>query len=142
MITRCSTPPTPTHRTDHATSRPLLTSHNRMAQAHCRTTRLSEQLRRNYGDAAAIDMESGGVYLAGHLNHRLPVLTVRGISDLADGAKSVMDSMGWQAVAAGNAAALGLAIAADLCSEKRRTGSAAGPALPRRQESPRAPGTN
>lgn len=79
-----------------------------------RTTPLAQQLRYNYNDAVAIEMESAGVAHAGHLNSALPVLTVRGISDRADGAKHADDAAGWQSVAAANAAAFAIALAVDL----------------------------
>ncbi|MEU7786302.1 5'-methylthioadenosine/S-adenosylhomocysteine nucleosidase [Amycolatopsis sp. NPDC049159] len=79
-----------------------------------RTTPLAEQLRTNYDDAAAIEMESAGVAKAGHLNRNLPVVAVRGISDKADGHKHAADQAGWQPVAAANAAAFAFALAAEL----------------------------
>ncbi|WP_439378651.1 FxSxx-COOH system tetratricopeptide repeat protein [Amycolatopsis lexingtonensis] len=68
-----------------------------------RTGPLAEQLRAHYDDAAAIEMESAGVAKAGHLNHGLPVLTVRGIGD-----------GGAHAVAAAHAAAFALALAVEI----------------------------
>lgn len=65
---------------------------------------LREKLRLMYQDAAAIEMESAGVAWAAHLN-RLPALTIRGISDHADGSKQHTDKVGWQQTAACNAAA-------------------------------------
>jgi nucleoside phosphorylase len=50
--------------------------------------------RRSYGDAVAIETESAGATQAAHLNDRLPVLSVRGISDRADGAKHEADREG------------------------------------------------
>lgn len=52
-----------------------------------RTRSLAKQLGRTHNDAAAIEMESAGVADAAHLNDDLPILTVRGISDKADGSK-------------------------------------------------------
>lgn len=75
---------------------------------------LSTQLRFTYGDAAAIEMESAGVAQAAHLNGALPMLTVRGISDKADGEKHAADGRGWQPAAAANAAAFALAVIAEL----------------------------
>ncbi|GIJ47578.1 purine phosphorylase [Virgisporangium aliadipatigenens] len=69
-----------------------------------RTTPLATQIDRNFNDAVAIEMESAGAAKAGHL-YTAPILTVRGISDKADGAKHVADRAGWQEVAARNAAA-------------------------------------
>jgi nucleoside phosphorylase/tetratricopeptide (TPR) repeat protein len=76
----------------------------------------AEQLRRTYGDAVAIEMEGAGVAQAAHLNDRLPMLSVRGISDLADGAKHEADRQGWQSIAAAHAAAFAVAVAVDLCA--------------------------
>ncbi|TVL89281.1 5'-methylthioadenosine/S-adenosylhomocysteine nucleosidase [Streptomyces sp. SAJ15] len=75
-----------------------------------RNTPLAEQLRRTYNDAAAIEMESAGVSHAGHLNRSLPVLTVRGISDKADGLKRPTEDATWQPVAAAHAAAFAVAL--------------------------------
>jgi nucleoside phosphorylase len=82
-----------------------------------RVTPLAEQLRRSYNDAAAIEMESAGISQAGHLNRDLPTLTIRGISDRADGAKHDADQAGWQPTAARHAAAFALALAADLIAQ-------------------------
>ncbi|GIJ48911.1 hypothetical protein Val02_57970 [Virgisporangium aliadipatigenens] len=70
---------------------------------------LAEHLRRNYNDAVAVDMESVGVACAGHLNRSLPVLSIRGVSDHADGTKA---SVSRPDEAAMNAAAFALALAA------------------------------
>jgi hypothetical protein len=59
-------------------------------------------------------MESAGFALTGHLNDDVPALTVRGISDRADGAKDVADEADWQAAAAGNAADFVRALAAGI----------------------------
>lgn len=53
---------------------------------------LAKRLNDHYDDAVAVEMESAGVAIAGHLNQSLPVLIVRGISDHADGSKGVTDS--------------------------------------------------
>ncbi|ALG09892.1 hypothetical protein [Kibdelosporangium phytohabitans] len=74
------------------------------------------RLRAHYNDAAAVEMESAGVALAGrHLHESTPTIAVRGISDLAGGAKHNSDGQGWQAVAARHAAsfAIGLVTAVD-----------------------------
>jgi adenosylhomocysteine nucleosidase len=76
-----------------------------------------ELIRHHYNDAVAVDMESGGAALAGHLNHSLPVLSIRGISDHANGAKQAAVDAGWQGVAAGNAAAFAAALAVQLAPE-------------------------
>jgi nucleoside phosphorylase len=79
-----------------------------------RDTPLARQLHRAYNDAAAIEMESAGVSQAGHLNRSLPVLTVRGISDKADGAKRTTDEADWQSTAAAAAAAFVVTLAAEI----------------------------
>src|SRR4051812_26275784 len=65
---------------------------------------LKRQLQRTYQDAVAIEMEAAGVAHAAHLNRALPALTVRGISDKADGNKYHSDDKRWQALASRNAA--------------------------------------
>jgi adenosylhomocysteine nucleosidase len=57
---------------------------------------LRAQLRLHYADAAAIEMESAGAARAGQLNRSLPTLTIRGISDRADGDKYAGDTGGHQ----------------------------------------------
>jgi 5'-methylthioadenosine/S-adenosylhomocysteine nucleosidase len=79
-----------------------------------RTSDLARQLRRNYNDAIAVEMESAGFASAGHLNERVPAVTIRGISDLAGGAKDRTDAEGWQDLAAANAAAFAIAVATEL----------------------------
>ena len=78
------------------------------------TGSIVELIRRHYNDAVAVDMESGGAALAGHLNHSLPVLSIRGISDHANGAKRSAVRSGWPRVAARNAAAFAAALATHL----------------------------
>ncbi|MGP3927925.1 phosphorylase family protein [Streptomyces sp. 8N616] len=78
---------------------------------------LREQLRRHYQDAAAIEMESAGAAQAAQLNHGLPALTVRGISDKADGDKHIADGVGWQSTAARNAAAFAFSVIRELPAE-------------------------
>lgn len=79
---------------------------------------LADQLRQFYNDAAAIEMEGAGVAQAGQLNRSHPVLTVRGISDRADGNKDGTDEVGWQPIAAANAAAFALALAEALAGDQ------------------------
>jgi adenosylhomocysteine nucleosidase len=69
-----------------------------------------ERLRTHYNDAVAVEMESSGVALAGHLCESTPTVAVRGISDLADGNKVHADSAGWQTTAAANAAAFAVGL--------------------------------
>jgi adenosylhomocysteine nucleosidase len=78
-----------------------------------RTTSLAVHIHKCYGDAIAIEMESAGVAQAAHLNRTLPMLTIRAISDGADGNKTATDEAGWQVRAAANAAAFAAAVIAD-----------------------------
>lgn len=73
---------------------------------------LAEMIRRVYADAAAIEMESFGLASAAALNDGLQILTIRSISDRADGAKSAADSTGSQTWAAAHAAAAAAAVIA------------------------------
>lgn len=91
-----------------------------------RETPLAERLWRNYSDAAAIEMESAGVAKAAHLN-RVPFLTIRGISDKANGDKHGVDEAGWQSIAAANAAAFAIATARSILASGEMK---AMPALP------------
>ncbi len=77
-----------------------------------------ELIRRHYNDAVAVDMESGGAALAGHLNHSLPVLSIRGVSDHANGTKRSTDRSGWQYAAARNAALFAAALATHLVDHR------------------------
>jgi nucleoside phosphorylase len=70
---------------------------------------VAEHLRRNYNDAAAIEMEGSGVVSAVHLAGG-DALVIRGISDRADGDKSRVDGEGWQRRAAASAAAAVVAV--------------------------------
>jgi nucleoside phosphorylase len=75
------------------------------------------RIRRHYEDAAAIEMESAGVARAAQVNSFRRVITIRGVSDRASGAKHETDRRGWQGRAAANAAAFAMA----LITEFRRT---------------------
>jgi adenosylhomocysteine nucleosidase len=77
---------------------------------------LATQLRDRYEDAVAIEMESAGMAYASHLNEKTPSLTIRGISDFADGAK---DRTGDSPLAAENAAAFAVAVIAELADAGR-----------------------
>jgi nucleoside phosphorylase len=81
-----------------------------------RSGAVARRLRLTYGDAIAIEMEGAGIAHAAHLNHGLPVLIVRGISDNTDGCKATDDEAGWQLIGSGHAAAFALAVATDLCT--------------------------
>lgn len=75
-----------------------------------RRTPLARQLRTHYNDAVAIEMESAGAAQAAHASRALPALTIRGISDKADGHKHAADAAGSQASAAANAAIIALTV--------------------------------
>lgn len=60
-------------------------------------------LDRHFNDAVAVETEGAGVAQCGHL-HNLPTITVRGISDHADGQKDSLDRNGSQTIAARHAA--------------------------------------
>ena len=101
-----------------------------------RTSPLRRQLREHYNDAVAIEMESAGVMAAAYLRDRMPVLTVRGISDLADGRKHLSDRAGLQPAAAAHAAAFAMAVLRELAADV-----AAGPDARAGQEEPDEPGS-
>ncbi|SNX64123.1 5'-methylthioadenosine/S-adenosylhomocysteine nucleosidase [Streptomyces sp. TLI_55] len=71
---------------------------------------IAKFVRRNYNDAAAIEMEGYGATQAAHLNGRLDSLVVRGISDHANADKHVADAAGSQPLAAKQAAAVMVAV--------------------------------
>ncbi len=68
-------------------------------------------LKKNYGDALAVEMEGYGFTRALHANRSLPGLVIRGISDLVD-AKGEADARGSQPVAARRAAAFAFEVLA------------------------------
>lgn len=81
-----------------------------------RTAPLAIQLKLHYDDAVAIETESAGAAAAAHLHPSLPVLTVRGISDKADGRKHRSDAAGLQPLAASHAAAFTVALLRELAA--------------------------
>jgi adenosylhomocysteine nucleosidase len=91
------------------------------------TSPVANALHHNYNDAVAIEMESAGFALAAHLAGRIATATIRGISDRADGTKSVTDGQGSQRLAARNAAAFAVALAAAV---REDTGTNSGSAKP------------
>ncbi|WP_217226930.1 5'-methylthioadenosine/S-adenosylhomocysteine nucleosidase [Streptomyces anulatus] len=88
---------------------------------------LSDQLRHTYNDAVAIEMEGAGFARAAHLAGRVDALTIRGISDKADGQKHAADAAGKQPQAAAHAAAAAIAVITALTPS---TGTAASEHLP------------
>lgn len=95
-----------------------------------RTSPVADSLHRNYNDAVAVEMEGAGFALAGHLAGQVATATVRGISDRADGSKSVTDRRGGQRLAARNAAAFAVALAAGVHDDSGNGGSTRKPAPP------------
>lgn len=89
------------------------------------TSPVADALRRNYNDAAAVEMEGAGFALAGHLAGRVATAIVRGISDHADGSKAVTDGKGSQRLAARSAAAFAVALAAGIHDESDDGGAPA-----------------
>ena len=69
---------------------------------------LRDQIAKRFNDAAAIDMESFGVYESAH-RYEVPVLAIRGLSDLV-GDKEAAADREWQPRAAKNAAAFAVAL--------------------------------
>lgn len=88
-----------------------------------RRSALARQLHRHYNDAVAIEMESAGFAAAGHLNGSIAILTIRGISDTADGTKHRADRIGWQPVAAAHAAAFAMELVRRLPQVSNRRGA-------------------
>ncbi|GLZ35104.1 purine phosphorylase [Lentzea sp. NBRC 105346] len=74
-------------------------------------------IREHFNDALAIEMEAAGVAQAGHLSGA-PVAIIRGISDRADGTKDSAGDTAWQPVAAANAAAFAVRLAAELMGQQ------------------------
>lgn len=75
-----------------------------------RRSELAGRLRSSYNDAVAVDMEGSGFAHAAHLGDQVRAVSVRGISDHADGSKATSDSKGGQLLAARNAAAFAIAL--------------------------------
>ncbi|GAV43380.1 5'-methylthioadenosine/S-adenosylhomocysteine nucleosidase [Streptomyces acidiscabies] len=71
---------------------------------------LLDQLKRSYNDALAVEMEGAGVAHVAHLTTGLEMLTVRGISDVADPAKKPGDPRAAQSHAANRAAGAAAAV--------------------------------
>ncbi|MFJ3638413.1 5'-methylthioadenosine/S-adenosylhomocysteine nucleosidase [Streptomyces sp. NPDC090108] len=71
---------------------------------------IARHLRAHYNDAAAIETEGSGAAHAAHLGGQVDALVIRGISDLADTAKSAADASGSQERAARRAAAVAMGV--------------------------------
>jgi nucleoside phosphorylase len=91
-----------------------------------KTASEAQHLRSHYNDAVAVEMESAGMALAGHLAESTPTIAVRGVCDLADGAKADADRGGWQFLAAHNAAAFAVGLAAAIVESTEPTTSPTG----------------
>ncbi|HEU4426825.1 MAG TPA: 5'-methylthioadenosine/S-adenosylhomocysteine nucleosidase [Pilimelia sp.] len=76
-----------------------------------RTSPVAGLIAQHYSDAIAIDMESAGVAEAAHRKGFHRTITIRAISDAADGAKRRADAAGHQPRAAAHAAAFAVAVA-------------------------------
>lgn len=85
------------------------------------TSELARRIRASYNDAVAVEMESSGFAHAAALGDQVPAVVVRGISDHADGMKASADRAGGQSIAARNAAAFAVALAASLKPEPNST---------------------
>ena len=78
-----------------------------------RISREATWIRQHYNDTAAIEMEGAGIAEAGRLNS-VPIGVVRGISDRADGGKTVANDDHWQPRAAAHAAAFAVELAVQM----------------------------
>ncbi|WP_051824511.1 5'-methylthioadenosine/S-adenosylhomocysteine nucleosidase [Kitasatospora aureofaciens] len=87
------------------------------------TSPLRDRLVRVFNDAVAVEMESAGLAMAADLG-RVDALTIRGISDYADGAKTSADALGSQQIAAAHAAATAMAVIAALPVDHGADGAA------------------
>lgn len=97
-----------------------------------RVSPLATLIAQHYSDAIAIDMESAGVAEAAHRKDFHRVVTIRGISDAADGDKQHTDTAGWQQQAAVHAAAFAMALAERISHRGSATASHSRPAAPSR----------
>jgi len=79
-----------------------------------RTSPTARRLDQNFNDAVAVETEGAGVAQCGHLQGGLPTVTIRGISDHADGHKDSDDKTGSQRLAAQHAALFARALIGSL----------------------------
>lgn len=104
----------------HAHLKPIATGDVLLAATR---SALAEHLRKNYADAAAIEMEGSGVVAATH-HAGGQALVIRGISDRANAAKSRADAEGSQLRAAEKAAAAAVAVLREFRPRRRQSESA------------------
>jgi nucleoside phosphorylase/Mg-chelatase subunit ChlD len=104
-----------------------------------RRSSLRTQLEENYNDAVAIEMESAGVARAAHIIQHLDTLTIRGISDKADGLKHDADASGTQELAASRAAAAAVAVLKEIDTGPRALRGVPARPLTRREPKFRVP---
>lgn len=79
-----------------------------------RNSATARRLDQHYNDAVAVETEGAGVAQCGHLQRDLPTITIRGISDHADGRKDSADKAGSQELAAHHAALFARALIASI----------------------------
>jgi nucleoside phosphorylase len=91
---------------------------------------LARRIHTSYNDAVAVEMEGSGFAHAAALGDQVPAVVVRGISDHADGMKARADRAGGQSIAARNAAAFAIALAASLEPGPGRSAGKPAPPVP------------
>ncbi|WP_433754665.1 hypothetical protein [Nocardia sp. CA-135398] len=91
---------------------------------------LARRIHASYNDAIAVEMEGSGFAHAAALADQVPAVVIRGISDHADGMKASSEHAGGQSIAARNAAAFAIALAASLDPEPNPTASTPTPPAP------------
>jgi len=91
---------------------------------------LARRIHTAYNDTVAVEMEGSGFAHAVALGEQVPAVVVRGISDHADGMKASADRAGGQEIAARNAAAFAIALAASLAPKPDSGAEAPAPSSP------------